>query len=106
MFKRDAIGFFVLFLLIALLARQSTLALLLGLVLLVVATARVWSKLVLRRVVFRRRVIPDRAFVGDRVELHVELRNAKLLGVPSVRVEDVVPARLNVQGGRLVPHTQ
>lgn len=106
LFKRDATGFLTLLLLVALLSRQGTLALLLGLVLLAVAVARGWSALVLRNVSYRRTVVPDRAFVGDQVRLEVELRNPKLIGVPSLRVQDVVPARIEVAGATLIPHTQ
>ncbi len=106
MSKQDATAFVGLTFLLALLAGQATLALLLGLILLALAVARLWSALVLRRVSYERTLTPDHAFVGDRVDLHVQLRNPKLLGIPSLRIFDIVSARLDMRGVKLVPHTQ
>src|SRR5919206_2073153 len=106
MFKQDATTFVALLFLLALLFGQGTLALLLGLMLLALAVARLWSRLALRRLSYERRITPDRAFVGDRVDLHIRLRNPKLLGAPSLRVYDLVSARLGFRGVKLVPHLQ
>ncbi len=106
MFKQDAVSFVAAGFALALLFGQGTLALLLGLVLLALGAARLWSRLVLQRVSYERALTPDRAFVGDQVDLRLRLRNAKLLGVPSLRLHDAVIARLDLQGVKLVPHTQ
>ena len=106
MFKQDATSFVVAGFVLALLFGQGTLALLLGLVLLALGVARLWSRVVLRRVSYERELMPDRAFVGDQVDLRLRLRNAKPLGVPSLRLHDAVIARLTFQGVKLVPHTQ
>jgi uncharacterized protein (DUF58 family) len=106
MFKQDATGFVVFLFLLALLLGQGTLALLLGLALLALGVARLWSRLVLRRVGFERTLSPDHAFVGDQVDMHVRVRNPKLLGVPSLRVHDLVSARLEFHQAKLVPSTQ
>ena len=106
MFKPDATTFLLVIFLAALLLGRGALALLLGLVLIALAVARLWSRLALRRLSYLRTFIPDRAFIGDQVELRVQLRNAKLLGVPGLRIQDAVPARLDVRGVRLIPSTQ
>ena len=106
MFKQDATTFVALFFLLALLFGQGTLALLLGLMLLALAVARGWSALALRRIGYERCITPDRAFVGDRVDLHIRLRNPKLLGVPNLRIYDLVSAQLDFPGVKLVPHLQ
>ena len=106
MFKPDATRFLILILLIALLLGRVTLALLLGLVLLGLGVAHLWSRLVLKRLSYERHFQPDRAFVGDRVALHLRVRNAKLLGVPGLRIQEPVSTRLEVHGVRFVPSTQ
>jgi uncharacterized protein (DUF58 family) len=90
----------------ALLFGQGTLALLLGLVLLALGVAQVWSRLVLRRVTYDRTLTPDRAFAGDTVTMEIRIRNPKLLGVPGLRVQDRVSQRLEIHGATLRPHTQ
>ena len=106
MFKPDATRFLILLLVGALLLGRITLALLLGLVLLGLGVAHLWSRLVLRRLSYVRRFEPDRAFVGDTVTLRLHVRNAKLLGVPGLRIHEPVPMRLEVNGARFVPSTQ
>ncbi len=106
MFKPDATRFLLLILLIALLLSRVTLALLLGLVLLGLGVAHLWSRLVLKRLSYERHFQPDRAFVGDSVALHLRVRNAKLLGVPGLRIHEPVSTRLEVHGVRFVPSTQ
>lgn len=106
MFKPDATRFLIAVLVVALLLGRFTLALLLGLVLLGLGVAYQWSRLVLRRLSYERHFQPDHAFVGDTVTLHLQIRNAKLLGVPSLRIHEPVPSRLDVQGAKFVPSTQ
>jgi uncharacterized protein (DUF58 family) len=107
MFGRpDAARLLSFLLLVAVLLGRGLLALLLGLILLIVVVSRLWSRLALRRFSYTRAFVPDRAFVGDTVELRLELRNAKLLGIPGLRVQDIVPLRLGFRGARLLPSTQ
>ncbi len=106
MFKPDAARFLALIFVIALLLGRGLLALLLGLVLLAVVVARQWSQVALRRFTYTRTFTPARGFVGDEVELCLQLRNAKLLGVPGLRVQDTIPTRLGIHGAKLVPSTQ
>lgn len=106
MFKPDATRFLIAVLVIALLLDRFTLALLLGLVLLGLGVAYQWSRLVLRRLSYERYFQPDHAFVGDTVTLRLQIRNAKLLGVPSLRIHEPVPSRIEVQGAKFVPSTQ
>lgn len=106
MFKPDATRFLIAVLVLALLLGRFTLALLLGLVLLGLGVAYLWSRLVLRRLSYERTFQPDHAFVGDTVTLRLQLRNAKLLGVPSLRIHEPVPSRLEVRGAKFVPSTQ
>ncbi len=106
MFKPDAIRFGALIFLLALLLGRGTLALLLGLVLLALLVARFWSRVALRGITYERILSPDHAFVGDEVDLQVRVRNAKLLGLPGLRIHDLVSARLDIRGVKLVPHTR
>jgi len=74
------------FFFIALLYRQTDLALLAFLILLVVSAAKIWSSLSLYRVRCTIRVNKQRAFPGERLVLETRVENAKLL-----------PVRLRVQ---------
>jgi uncharacterized protein (DUF58 family) len=106
MFKPDATQLIVGLFVLALLLGQEGFALLLGLVLLALAVARGWSRVVLRGVHYERRFRQDRAFVGDEVVVDLHIRNPKLLGVPGLRIRDSLSARLFVVDTRVLPHTQ
>src|SRR3978361_1214513 len=106
MIKAGVLEFLIVVFVGALLFHQGTIALLLGLVLRALGVARLWSRLVLRRVTYERSLQPDRAFVGDTVELTVRIRNPKLLGVPGLRIQDRVSRRLEFHGATLRPDTQ
>lgn len=106
MFKPDMTQFVIVLFVLALLIGQGGFALLLGLVLLAMAVARLWSRVLLRGVTYERNLHQDRAFVGDLVQLDLHIRNSKLLSVPGLRIRDTVSTGLEVTDAHMLPYTQ
>ncbi len=86
------------FLFIALLYRQTDLALLAFLILLVVSTAKIWSSMSLYRVRCTISVDKQRAFPGETLVLETNVENAKLLPV-RLRVQWSLGSALKRVGG-------
>ncbi len=59
--------------------------------LVVTAISRLWSRLSLEEVGYRREFSSDRIFAGDNVELSIVMENRKKLPVPWVRARDLIP---------------
>ncbi|MBV9787012.1 MAG: DUF58 domain-containing protein [Chloroflexi bacterium] len=106
MFKPQLRWLLVVLLGLALLLRQGLAVVLLGLLGLALGFAYLWARWAFHRVTYTRTLSNDRAFVGDRVTLTVRLENTKLLGLPSLRIDDVVPAKLGYDDQHLLPHPQ
>lgn len=94
----------VVLLLVALLLRQGLAVLLLGLLGLVLLAVLLWSRWALQRVVFERRLSAERGFVGDQVTLTQRVSNRKPLGLPSLQIDDSVPAQLEYPDADILPH--
>ena len=86
----------ILCLLFGLIARQEGLTLLGVLLLFVSLVSRLWKRHTLRRVTYRRRLEPRRAFIGETVELTVTVENHKLLPVAWLRIQDEWPETLRL----------
>ncbi len=99
-------GLLLLLVVLALLLRQGLVLMLLGLLGLALGLAALWSRWALHRVSYTRTLSSSRALVGDEVRLTLRLTNRKLLGLPSVTVDDVVPDQLGYGEQRLLPHSQ
>ena len=106
MFKPQLRWLLILLLGLALLLRQGLAVVLLGLLGLALGFAYLWARWAFHRVTYTRALSNDRAFVGDRVTLTVRLENTKLLGLPSLRIDDTVPAKLDYSDQHLLPHPQ
>ncbi|HEX6288155.1 MAG TPA: DUF58 domain-containing protein [Herpetosiphonaceae bacterium] len=91
---------------IALLLRQGLAVLLLGLLGLALLLAHLWGRWAFHRVAYTRALSSDRVFVGDEVTLTVRLSNSKLLGLPGLKLDDTVPAKLDYYEQRMLPHPQ
>jgi uncharacterized protein (DUF58 family) len=63
-------------------------------VLLTGATSRLWSRLVLTRLRYRREMPDRRAFVGESIEVGFSLSNLKLLPIPWIEVRESVAEAL------------
>ena len=90
--------------LLALLLRQPLLLVVGLLGLLVLITADLWGKYCLNHLRFTRTLSEKRVLFGEEITLAVAVENAKLLPLPWLEVEDVVPAGLHIQGLRLRLH--
>ncbi|HEY0736526.1 MAG TPA: DUF58 domain-containing protein [Herpetosiphonaceae bacterium] len=106
MFKPQLRWLLILLLVLALLLRQGLAVVLLGLLGMALGFAYLWGRWAFHRVTYTRSLSNDRAFVGDTVTLTVRLENTKLLGLPSLRVDETVPAQLDYREVHLLPHPQ
>lgn len=93
-----------LLLVVALLFRQGLVVLLLGLLGLALLVAKLWSRYAFHGVRYSRTFSTDRAFVGDEIMLTQRIENAKLLGIASLKIDDVVPDKLEYPDQPLLPH--
>ena len=79
-----------------LLSGQSVLLILALLVLLAEGVSRLWSRWALTKVEYRRMLSARRAFIGETVELTIEVTNRKPLPLTWLHVRDEVPLSLVV----------
>lgn len=61
--------------------------------------ATLWSKVSIEELVYTRKIEPTRSFIGDEVNLVIELSNNKPIPLPWVRVTDQIPEGLTVSKG-------
>jgi len=89
-------------LIIAALNGWIVIVILIGLVLSVVAIARLWSRFSLVNLQCRRELSDKRVFPGEYIDLRIRVVNSKLLPLPWMQVDDEVPAPF-FPDSRLVP---
>lgn len=87
--------------LLSILIRQPLLLLLGVLALLVLFASDIWAKYCFRDVRYQREFSEQRVLFGEEVTLSISLENAKLLPLPWLEVEDMVPRVLTFAGRRL-----
>ncbi len=61
--------------------------------------SRLWARVALDEVYYRRELSETRAFVGETIELDIHLSNEKFIPVPWVEVRELVPQALVVLDG-------
>lgn len=93
-FRQVWLGVAILLLLAGIGMRQPAVAGVGALVLLVGSGARLWSRLALERVSYRRILHDRRAFVGEEVEVGYSVANRKALPIPWLEVRESVPDRM------------
>ncbi len=71
----------------------------------VILLRSVWSRYGLRGLTYERHLGADRLFWGERTELALVVRNAKLLPIPWLQIEDAVTHGVELVGADLVPST-
>jgi uncharacterized protein (DUF58 family) len=64
--------------------------------------SRLWNRFCLHRIEYRRSLSQDRVFLGDEVVFEVEVANHKPLPLPWLRLEDELPAEVNLLKGKTV----
>ena len=62
--------------------------------------SRLWARVSLEEVEYRRELSETRAFVGETIELDVHLTNGKFIPVPWIEVRELVPEATPIFGGR------
>ncbi|MGH2506831.1 MAG: DUF58 domain-containing protein [Ktedonobacteraceae bacterium] len=87
--------------LLALLLLQPLLLLVGLLGLLVLITADIWGKYCLDNLLFQREMSEKRVLFGEEITLAIAIENSKLLPLPWLEVEDIVPSGLSIQGRQL-----
>ncbi|PLS80926.1 MAG: DUF58 domain-containing protein [Chloroflexi bacterium] len=98
-------GLLIVLIVFALLLRQGLAVMLLGLPALTLLLAELWSRWALRRIAYERSLSSERALVGDEITLTLRIANRKLLGLPSLVIDELVPDQLDYGAQRLLPHT-
>ena len=110
MFNELWVTLAIVFAAIGIIARQQTLLIAPLLFLTVFVVAQLWERYVFRSVAYRRVLSPRRAFIGETIELTVEIDNRKLLPLGWLCVIDHVPTGLTLSAatstasGLLNPH--
>ena len=62
--------------------------------------SRLWARVSLEEVEYRRELSETRAFVDETIELDVHLSNGKFIPVPWIEVRELIPQETIVTGGR------
>ena len=93
----------VILLVAGLLMRQGPLVLVASLLILVEALARVWERYGLERVTYKRRLSARRVFLGDELDLEVEIANNKPLPLPWIEIDDEIPQQITMLTGKPSP---
>lgn len=88
-----------LLLVISLIARQVPLLLISLLFFLTGAVSRLWERYCLTRVEYKRHLSTNRVFFGDELQLEIEIANKKALPLPWIRIEDQIPADVELLKG-------
>jgi uncharacterized protein (DUF58 family) len=86
---------------LGLIFRQPLLLLISLLGLLVLLTTDIWAKYCLNDLRFQRELSEQRVLFGEEITLSLAVENAKLLPLPWLEIEDIVPYALRVQGRQL-----
>jgi uncharacterized protein (DUF58 family) len=82
---------------------QEALLFMAALLVTVVPLTRLWNRWSLRNIAYTRDLSESRAFVGESVDLSIELTNNKLLPLSWLRVDDRFPDIMPPQGRALIP---
>ncbi|MCL4369290.1 MAG: DUF58 domain-containing protein [Chloroflexi bacterium] len=89
--------------LLSLLLRQSLLFTVSLALLMAAGLARVWNRYCFARLEYRREITPQRAFIGEELELTTEVVNRKLLPLAWLEVEDEFPDELVLKSNATSP---
>ncbi len=92
-----------LLLVISLISRQVPLLLISLLFFLTGAVSRLWERYCLTRLEYKRRLSTNRVFFGDELQLEIEIVNQKALPLPWIRIEDQIPADVELLKGSITP---
>ncbi len=102
-FRQAWVTIAVLLLLIGIGIREPAVAAVGALVLLTGSVARLWSRLSLERIAYRRTLRDRRAFVGEEIEVSYSVANRKALPLPWIEVRESVPEVMPVRDAHSSP---
>lgn len=103
MFNSSWYGIIALFGIIGLVLGYAPLVALALLLLTVIPVASAWNRWALRRIGYERRLSERRAFVGETLDLKIDVANRKLLPVAWLRVQDEFPVAVPLVDSSLSP---
>jgi len=106
MFNENWIGLALFSAILGLALNQSGLLVLAILVLAAAATGWAWNRYVLHGINYQRSLSERRAFLGEELELSLEVTNRKLLPVPWLKIEDEYPLPVTILDGTVQPSTK
>ena len=84
--------------------RSALLLVLFGFLSVIVILAHWWGRYALDRVEYRRFLERSRCFVGEEMELRIELTNRKILPITYLAVDDTMPLELHIGAKSLAYH--
>jgi uncharacterized protein (DUF58 family) len=106
MFNESWIALSIIIIIVGLLLQQPALLAVASLLLTVAGVSWVWNRYALHGVEYERTFSERRVFQGESVELVTRVTNRKLLPLSWLRVDDQVPADLNLLDGEVLPSVQ
>ncbi len=106
MFNENWIGLAIFAILLGLASQQSGLVVIAILVLVAAAAGWTWNKYCLQSIEYRRSFSERRAFLGETVDLGLQVTNRKLLPVAWLRIEDEYPLQVTMLDGVVQPSTK
>ncbi len=106
MFNENWVALAVFAILFGLILRQSALLALAILVLVAAAAGWAWNKYSLQDIEYKRSFSEHRAFLGETVDLTLQVANRKLLPVSWLKIEDEYPLAITMLDGAVQPSTK
>jgi uncharacterized protein (DUF58 family) len=102
-FRQAWLGTAILLLLVGIGAREPSIAAVGALVFLTGSVSKLWSRLSLERVNYRRTLSERRAFVGEEVEVGFSVANRKALPLAWIEVQESVPEAMPARDAHTTP---
>jgi uncharacterized protein (DUF58 family) len=106
MFNENWIGLAGFAALLGLALRQNGLLVIAILVLVAAAAGWVWNKYCLDQIQYTRSFSERRAFLGETIDLHLQVSNRKFLPVAWMKIEDEYPLQVTMLDGEVQPSTK
>lgn len=106
MFNENWVALAVFAILVGLLLQQASLLALAILVLMAAAAGWAWNKYCLQGIEYKRSLSERRAFLGETIDLHLQVTNRKALPVSWLKVEDEYPLPITMLDGEVQPSTK
>lgn len=106
MFNENWVTLATFAILIGLIFRQSGLLVIALLVLTAAAVGWIWNKYSLHNIEYRRSFSERRAFLGETVDVNVQVTNRKWLPVSWLRIDDECPLALTMLDGEVQPSSK